>query len=189
MLRDFVQVLLLCIRCSSLFSSSVSFFSSFTPQPSGSPLQGSIPWFPHLAWSGPFPSLRSHCILLFTLPTRLPPLRVSFPFIKSAKPSPTSDFAYALPSAGNILSPRFLISFSSFFRYQLKSHLGEAFLADLIKCSYPPQNNFFWSSLFFSQYHSLNLVYAHVFCFHRQNLIFGHSLLLPLKKMSSIIFV
>lgn len=110
--------------------------------------------------------------------------------------SPTSDFARARPSAWNILSSHFMVGLSSFFRYQLKSHLWETLPADLIKCGHLSWIMFFCTACIFfnSIYHHLNLVYAYVFikyfhcvCFHRQNC--GHSFLLPLKKLISIVFV
>ena len=134
---------------------------------------------------------QTHCISLFTLPTQLLPLLASS-FLKHDKPSPISDYAHALTSGWNILSPHFLMDFL-LFRYGLKSHLGEAFPTDWIKCSYHLLNNFFFffctASLFFHNiYRSSNLFYAHMFYFHRQNLILDPSFSSPTRRWFLLYF-
>ena len=142
--------------------------------PVGHLCRGASPSFPTSPDLAHLHLSQTHCTSLFALPTPLPPLLASS-FLKHDKPSPISDFAHALPSGWNILSPHFLMDFFLLFRYQLKSHLREAFPTNRIKYSYPLLNKFFFfciAFLFFHNiYHSLNLFYAHMFCFYRQNLI------------------
>ena len=135
---------------------------------------------------------QTHCISLFTLPTQLLPLLASS-FLKHDKPSPISDFAHALPSGWNILSPHFLMDFL-LFRYGLKSHLGEAFPTDWIKCSYHLLNNFFFFFLhslfifpqYLSQFKSFLCTYV---LFSQTEPNFGPLLLFPHKKMISVVFL
>lgn len=156
----------------------------------------SFPTSPDLAH--PHPS-QTHCTSLFALPNPLLPFLASS-FLKHDKPSPISDFAHALPSGWNILSPHFLMDFFLLFRYQLKSHLREAFPTNRIKYSYPLLNKFFFffciAFLFFqslfifpqylSQFESFLCTYV---LFLQTEPNFGHPVLFPHKKMISVIFL
>ena len=160
--------------------------------PVGHLCRGASPSFPTSPDLAHLHLSQTHCTSLFALPTPLPPLLASS-FLKHDKPSPISDFAHALPSGWNILSPHFLMDFFLLFRYQLKSHLREAFPTNWIKYSYPLLNKFFFflHSLFIfpqylSQFESFLCTYV-LFLQTKPN--FGHPLLFPHKKMISVILL
>lgn len=189
--RGFVHVLL-CIQCSFLFSSSVSFHSSFTTQRSGSPLQGSISQFSHLTWSGSFPSLPN-------------PLHFA---VHLAYPAPASS-GLLISQAWQAFSHLRLCTCSSLWlehnflliSWWTSYSLGMSSKVTLERPFLLTESNvailswiiffFFLHSLFiFPQYLSqfTYLFYAHMFYFQRQNLILDPSFSSPTRRWFLLYF-